>query len=90
MDPPLSMVRRRIAVPSFAGQQGKVLPEGLLREVFLHGVVKKALVVQVYLCLATQVALQLVVAQLVSEVVCVCILPGSASTEVGSAVFPSG
>ena len=43
---------------------GGVVPDG-------NGVVKEVLVAQVYLCLATQVALQLVLAQLVSEVVCV-------------------
>ena len=36
-----------------------------------NGVVKEVLVAQVYLCLATQVALHLVLAQLASEVVCV-------------------
>ena len=36
--------------------------------------VKEVLVAQYYLCLAAQVALHLVLAQLVSEVVCVCIL----------------
>ena len=44
--------------------RGAVVPDG-------NGVVKEVLVAQVYLCLATQVALHLVLAQLVSEVVCV-------------------
>ena len=43
---------------------GGVVPDGI-------GVVTDVLVAPVCLCLATQVALQLVLAQLVSEVVCV-------------------
>ena len=43
---------------------GAVVPDG-------NGVEKDVLVTQLYFCLATQVALHLVLAQLVSEVVCV-------------------
>ena len=61
--------------------RGAVVPDG-------NGVVKEVLVAQVFLCLAAQVALHLVFAQLVSEVVCVhlallCWI-GSAPEEVAS------